>query len=42
MPLTFQHAIIFTRRLGFRHIWIDSLCIIQDSKPDWEEQAAKM
>lgn len=29
MPLTFQHAVIDTRRLGFRYLWIDSLCIIQ-------------
>jgi len=42
MPLAFQHAIMVTRRLGFRYIWIDSLCIIQDSKQDWKEQAAKM
>jgi len=42
MPLTFQHALLVTRKLGFRHIWIDSLCIIQDSRSGWKEQAAKM
>jgi len=42
MPLTFQHAIHVTRRLGFRYLWIDSLCIIQDSTADWEEQAGQM
>lgn len=42
MPLTFQHAAHVTRRLGFRHLWIDSLCIIQDSPADWEEQAGQM
>ncbi|KAK0661650.1 heterokaryon incompatibility protein-domain-containing protein [Cercophora samala] len=42
MPLTFQHAAIVTRKLGFRYLWIDSLCIIQDSKSDWEEESAKM
>lgn len=25
MPKTFQHAVLVTRRLGFRYIWIDSL-----------------
>ncbi|KXJ84723.1 hypothetical protein Micbo1qcDRAFT_110726, partial [Microdochium bolleyi] len=28
--------------LGFDHIWIDSLCILQDSEKDWEEQSAVM
>ncbi|KAH8645875.1 heterokaryon incompatibility protein-domain-containing protein, partial [Tricladium varicosporioides] len=38
----FQDAIIVTRKLGFRYIWIDALCIIQDSKDDWEKEAALM
>ena len=42
MPLTFQHAVHVTRRLGFRYLWIDSLCIIQDSTSDWEGQAGQM
>jgi hypothetical protein len=29
---TFQDAIIITRKLGFQYIWIDALCIIQDSE----------
>ena len=29
LPRTFQDAIHITRRLGFRYLWIDSLCIIQ-------------
>jgi Heterokaryon incompatibility protein (HET) len=42
LPLTFQHAIYITRRLGYRYLWIDSLCIIQDSKRDWEQESAIM
>jgi hypothetical protein len=38
----FQDAIRVTRRLGVQWIWIDSLCIIQDSKADWEVESAKM
>ncbi|KAK6859203.1 HET-domain-containing protein [Apiospora arundinis] len=30
------------RSLGIRYIWIDSLCIIQDSKKDWRTEAATM
>ena len=39
---TFQDAITITRELGIRYIWIDSLCIIQDDKEDWERVSAKM
>jgi hypothetical protein len=42
LPKTFQHAIIITRRLGIQYLWIDSLCILQDSVEDWSQQAAKM
>ncbi|KAK5661129.1 hypothetical protein OQA88_11019 [Cercophora sp. LCS_1] len=42
LPLTFQHAVTTTRRLGFQYVWIDSLCIIQDSASDWEQESAMM
>lgn len=42
MPPLFQDAIIITRQLGLRYIWIDSLCIIQDSARDWETESFKM
>ncbi|KAH7310822.1 hypothetical protein B0I35DRAFT_514807 [Stachybotrys elegans] len=39
---TFRDAIRMTWNLGYRHIWIDSLCIIQDSSQDWLIEAASM
>ena len=39
---TYQDAIAITRLLGLRYLWIDSLCIIQDSVVDWQTEAAKM
>ncbi|KAH0565684.1 hypothetical protein GP486_000924 [Trichoglossum hirsutum] len=42
MPQTFQDAIEVTRRLGVRYLWIDALCIVQDSQQDWQEQSATM
>ncbi|KAK6075424.1 heterokaryon incompatibility protein [Seiridium cupressi] len=42
LPRTFQDAVTITRKLGYEYIWIDSLCIIQDSAKDWEEQAKIM
>jgi hypothetical protein len=31
---TIQHAIILLKRLGYRYLWIDSLCIVQDDHED--------
>lgn len=42
LSTTFKDAIDFTCRLGVEFIWIDSLCIIQGSKADWEQEAVKM
>ncbi|KDR76420.1 hypothetical protein GALMADRAFT_246758 [Galerina marginata CBS 339.88] len=42
LPKTFQDAILITRKLGFQFIWIDSLCIVQDSKEHWETESAIM
>lgn len=42
LPETFRDAISVTRKLGFRYLWIDALCIIQDSNEDWEREASKM
>lgn len=38
----YQDAIHFLRSLGIRYLWIDSLCIIQDSVNDWKEQSQLM
>lgn len=42
LPKTFRDAIDFSRRLGLTYIWIDSLCIIQDDRADWQRESAKM
>ncbi|KAL6412100.1 hypothetical protein AUP68_04482 [Ilyonectria robusta] len=42
LSATFQDAIDFSCRIGVEFIWIDSLCIIQDSTADWEKEAVKM
>ena len=42
LPRTFRDAIQITRSLGLNYLWIDSLCILQDSKDDWAKEAASM
>ena len=42
LPDTFKEAIMFTYRLGIRYLWIDSLCIIQDSPEDWRHEGSQM
>lgn len=42
LPKTFRDAIDVVRRSDIEYVWIDSLCIIQDSKKDWASEAALM
>lgn len=42
LPKTFRDAIRVTQSLGISYLWIDSLCIIQDDKTDWEIESSKM
>jgi hypothetical protein len=37
-----QDAIFVTQSLGYSYIWIDSLCIVQDSTADWKKEAKRM
>ena len=39
LPMTFSNAVSVARTLGIRYIWIDCLCIVQDSKEDWQHNA---
>ncbi|MCJ1319643.1 hypothetical protein MMC15_004979 [Xylographa vitiligo] len=42
LPRTFQDAITILDKLYVKYLWIDSLCIIQDSIADWTVEAARM
>jgi hypothetical protein len=41
-PATFRHAIMVTRSLGIRYLWIDSLCNIQGDVYDWKVESSRM
>ena len=42
LPATFRDAVEVCRSLKILYLWLDSLCIVQDSDEDWREQSAKM
>ncbi|KAJ4294400.1 hypothetical protein N0V90_008090 [Kalmusia sp. IMI 367209] len=42
LPKTFRDSIIIARRFSIRYVWIDSLCIIQDSSEDWAQESIRM
>ena len=46
LPRTILDAIAFTRRLGVRYLWVDSLCIIQgnsiEAREDWMKESPLM
>jgi hypothetical protein len=39
---TIRDAIWITQGLGLRYLWVDSVCIIQDSTQDWDKESASM
>lgn len=41
-PATLRDAIQVTQNLDLQYIWIDALCILQDSTSDWRTEAARM
>ncbi|KAF8452693.1 heterokaryon incompatibility protein-domain-containing protein [Boletus edulis BED1] len=41
-PQTIQDAVLVTHNIGQRYLWIDALCIIQDSVEDRNRQLGKM
>ncbi|KAI3329016.1 HET-domain-containing protein [Xylariaceae sp. AK1471] len=42
VPRTVTHAFQVTRELGYRYIWVDALCIMQDDDDDLERELANM
>jgi hypothetical protein len=42
LPETFRYAVYIAKHFGVRYLWIDSLCIVQESDEDWRREAAVM
>lgn len=41
-PRTLRDALLVTQKLKVRYLWIDAICIFQDSPVDWIEESARM
>ena len=42
LPRTLQDAVAIAQNMGFEWIWIDQLCILQDSLDDWSRESSRM
>jgi Heterokaryon incompatibility protein (HET) len=42
LPKTFRDAITVAHRFSVRYLWVDSLCILQDSPEDFERESSTM
>ena len=46
LPHTIRDAVVITRKLGVRYLWVDALCILQGTddaaRRDWETESPKM
>jgi len=42
LPATLRDAVIVTRALGVRYLWIDTICIVQGSDGDFDTEACLM
>ncbi|KAK3315968.1 heterokaryon incompatibility protein-domain-containing protein [Apodospora peruviana] len=42
LPMTFKDALYTTNRLGYKYIWIDAICIIQDDSDDLAKELEHM
>lgn len=41
LPSTIIYFIYLCHKLGFRYLWVDRLCIIQDDPGDWSKEASR-
>jgi hypothetical protein len=42
LPATIRDCLVIAATLSISYVWIDALCIIQDSASDWASESAKM
>lgn len=42
LPRTIRDALVVTRRINLKFLWVDAMCIVQDDKDDVAEQITQM
>lgn len=42
LPRAVQDAVIVMRSLSIDYLWVDSICVLQDDRADWERESAEI
>lgn len=42
MPKSLSDAVRVCKALNIPYLWVDAVCVIQDSKQDWELESTRM
>lgn len=42
LPSTVMDFIYLCHKLGFKYLWVDRLCIVQDDQGDWSRESSRM
>ena len=42
LPQTIKDAFCLTKELGLNYLWVDTICIVQKEKEEWEKESQKM
>jgi hypothetical protein len=42
MPACFKDAVLIAKRLNIPYLWVDTMCIVQNDRVDWEIESSKM
>ncbi|KAF2262597.1 HET-domain-containing protein, partial [Lojkania enalia] len=42
LPRRFLEALEIVLHLGYSYLWLDAICVLQDSPSDWEHEASRM
>lgn len=42
LPSTLKDVFILAKEIGFKHLWVDAICIVQGNPEEWEDESRRM